>query len=164
MSITAKSDIDDAIAEARAQALEFNWDENDDADFRAWVTKAQTRVAVRVRQRVGAGNYAATGTTSDEITEAEQMMLVAEILKRRLVILSSRPEEAPPPEYIDLDVLQRIIEDYNEQGSDLLGPHATEEGDKAGTAWSFSATGVDETEADASDGDYDETDFGTLPS
>lgn len=164
MSITPKADIDEAMDEVRAQAIEFDYDENDEGVFRQRLERAQTRVAIAVRQKVGSANYAATGDTDEEITAAEQLLLVAEILRQRLVILTSRPEEAPPPEYIDIDALQNLIGDFASQANDMLAPYITEDTAVKGSAFAFGATGVDETDEDASAGDYDDTDFGSLPS
>lgn len=161
MAITPKATSARVIRELDLTPTEFRWSEGDSLLLNAMVTSAIKNAAIRTRQRVGATHYASTDATYvEDLTEAEHALACANMLRRRVVILSSRPEEAPPEEYIDLDVLQAEIERFEREWNETTAPYATQDGDRPGTGFSFTAAGVDETEED----DYDDWDYGDLPS
>jgi len=135
----------------RFTAGEFDWERRDErfdlvTAAEEWVAVASGQVAVAV----GAGAYADT-TTQPRATllrSAELKLAVAEGLERRLMILSSRPEEGPPMEYIDLQALQNLIDDLRAQADKLLGPYRDSFEMAPGMAFAFDSTGVDETAID----------------
>ena len=118
------------------------------------------KAATRTQKRVGAVYYAsADAQTSSDITEAEHSLACGLMLRQRLIALSSRPEEAPPPEYINLDVLQGEIERYERDWAEGIEDYMVDDAATPGTGFAFGGVGVDETEED----DYEESDFGSIP-
>lgn len=166
MAITPKTAAQELIDEVDLTGLELRGYASDaDATVLMLVERAQQQAAVRTRQRVGAANYASTdATTDEELTVAEHALACHVLLRFRLTLLSSRPEEAPPAEYIDLGALQVQIAEYLETWETMIAPYVTEDMDKPGTGFAFGSKGVDETEADRVDDDYVDRDFGSLPS
>lgn len=154
----------EVINELRLSQQEFDFtNRTDSAALDTLVRRAILNAQVQVYQVVGATNYASSDTTTLEIVKlAEFELSCALMLRKRAEVLSSRPEEAPPPEYIDLGVLLAMARDREARANAMLVPYATEDGDKPGLGWAFGATGIDETEPDYSAGDYEDTDFGNL--
>lgn len=159
----AKAQIDAVIDELGLTPEEF-WSPSlhgrsitrEDLDLR--VRRQISKAAVKTAQRVGSTNYAVTtGTQGDALAMGEHSLSCANMLRQRLVILSSRPEEAPPPEYIDLQSLAAEIERYERDWAELIEPYVTQETDRKG-GFSFGSVGVDETEED----DYDDIDYGNI--
>jgi len=139
---------------------EFDWegryDESDLLDRAAeWVAIASGQVLLTV----GASAYASTDEPQATLLRAaEYKLALAEGLEQRLIILSSRPEEAPPEEYIDLLSLREQIADLRSQANALLRPYRTSTKTVTGSGFSIVSTGVDESLQD----DYDTVDFGNL--
>lgn len=155
---------EDVVRTLRLGAREFDWDRGDDeAVVGARVAGAIEDARVRTLQVVGLANYSSTEeVTSAAIALAERKLTCAIMLRQRLIVLCSRPEEAPPPELVDLGALRGEIETLQREWAELLGPYATEDGGKAGTGFSWGASGVDETPEDHHRGEYRETDHGLL--
>lgn len=155
---------EDVVRALRLSAGEFDWERGDDeAVVGARVAGAIEDARARTLQIVGAGNYSSTDeVTAAAIALAERKLACAVMLRQRLIVLCSRPEEAPPPELVDLGALRGEIEALQREWAELLGPYATEDGGQAGTAFSWGASGVDETPDDYHRGDYRETDHGLL--
>lgn len=161
MAITPKATSERVIRELDLTPAEFRWSANDSLLLEQMVSKAISNAAIRTRTRVGATNYASTdATTVEDLTEGEHALACANMLRRRLVILTSRPEEAPPPEYIDEGSIREEIDRFERDWAEITATYATSDGDKAGTGFSFGAGGIDETEVD----DYSDMDYGELPS
>lgn len=156
------------ITDLSLRQEEFDWANRTDGDTLASrVAKAIRKARLMVVQTVGTGNYASTDdTTLEAVKVAEFELACSDMMRQRAVILSSRPEEAPPPEYIDVDTLLALATSRRADALALLLPYQTEETaeNMPGLGFSMGAVGIDETEADYGDGDYDETDFDSLPS
>jgi len=154
----------DVVNELRLSQEEFDYaNRTDGATMDALVRRAILNAQVQVYQIAGSANYSSSDTTTVEIVKlAEFEIACALMLRKRAEVLSSRPEEAPPPEYIDLSVLMAMARDRETRANAMLTPYATDDGDKPGTAFAFGAVGIGETQADYSAGDYDDTDHGTL--
>ena len=163
---TPKATADDVTRELGLSAKEFDWDNRDDDGVLAVrLRQALNRARTMTYQAVGAGNYASTEATMSEVlAEAETLLACSFMLTQRLIILSSRPQEAPPEEYIDLGILKDIRDDYRSQWATLVLPYQSEDMDKPGTGFAWGATGIDETKADYGRGDYDYQDYDELPS
>ena len=165
---TAHTQAADVIEELDLTPGEFDWENRtDDTRLKSLVLRAILNAQVQVYQVVGAGSYSSTDTTTLEIVKLSEFELAcALMLRKRAEILSSRPEEAPPPEYIDLGVLLAMARDREARANAMLIPYQT--GDTAeavpGLGFSLGAVGVDETAADETAGDYDARDHGDLPS
>jgi hypothetical protein len=145
--------------ELRLSAEEFDWERGTGGDLAARLDVAIARASRKTKLAVGAGNYASTDAdVSGCLKDAEHSLACAFMLRQRLTILSSRPEEAPPPEYVDLSALQEEIERYERDWSEMVGPYRTEDMDKAGAGFAFGSVAVDETASD----DYEAVDYGTL--
>lgn len=155
------------IDELRLDEKEFDYKDGateDQAALWARVQKAIVRASVLTQKRVG-GNYTSTDdVTLAAVREAETALACHYMLRRRLMILSSRPEEAPPPEYIDLDALKGEIEAYYNEWDQICAAFEDDSMARPGVAFAFGGKGVDETLGDESEGFYDATDYGDLPS
>jgi hypothetical protein len=152
--------IAEVINAGRFTAGEFNWDRRADAAtlhtrVEDWIALASTMV----QQAVGSGSYASsTEPMATLLKKAELKLALAEGLDARMMILSSRPEEGPPEEYIDLDILKGQIESARGQAEQFLAPYRTNYEQKAGLGFAFSRTGPDETAVD----EYTALDYGDL--
>jgi hypothetical protein len=161
MALSTKADANEIITELGLSEEEFSWDSDHGGvgNVTVRVNLAIAKAAALTQKRVG-GSYTATGDAdAQNIKSAEHALACHYMLRERLVRLTSRPEEAPPPEYIDLDSLQREIETRREEWEELTALYADNDLAKAGTAFSFGGKGVDETEED----DYDDRDYGSIP-
>jgi len=144
-----KASSDDVIRELRLTAQEFDWERRDDE------TLAAARVAGAIRdsqtrtlQVVGITTYTLTDEVTDQaIGLAERKLASSLMLRQRLVILASRPEEAPPAELIDLDALQDEVIRLEREWAQILAPYAQSDQDRPGTGLAWGATGIDETKA-----------------
>lgn len=127
-----------------------------------WCRKASRRV----QKRVGATTYASTNDqTAADLYEGEFCLASSYGLRERLQILSGRPEEAPPSEHIERSYVEAEIERLEAEAEEIIAPYATaEDYDRPGTGFEFGAKGIDETEADVGDADYEQYDYGDLPS
>lgn len=152
----AKITVAELKAEGRFTSGEFDWDNWSDAtNVDAWLGQIVARASIRVQQAVGAGNYASTDTvTAGALEEAELAMAMALCLRRVIRILASRPEEAPPPAYVDLDAVRELMATYEADFAELTGAYRVTTETTPGLAFGFTSTGVDETETDV--------DYGTL--
>lgn len=158
----------DVIAEHHFVPEEFDWDNRTDgAHLDLLVRRAILDAQIQVYQVVGATNY----TSTDDITLAsvklsEFDLACALMLRKRAAILSSRPEESPPREEIELGTLMDLIRDTEARANARLIPYQTDDltDDTAGLGFSLGVTGIDETELDTSDDGYSAIDYGDLPS
>lgn len=153
----------------RFTAEEFEWPTSGvtaDVTLQQRVARWCQKASRRIQKRVGATTYASTvDQTSADLYEAEFALSSSYGLRERLQILSGRPEEAPPSEHIERSYIETEIERLEAEAEEILAPYATaEDFDRPGTGFEFGAKGVDETKADISDADYDEFDYGDLPS
>lgn len=163
----AKVKSDTVIDRLRLTQGEFDWDNRGaSGDLSGRVDLGIAKAQIRILQRIGTATYASVdAVTAAAIAQAEEDLACHNMLRERYLMLSSRPEEAPPPEYIDLDALRAEIQALDEEWQELLAPYLlAEDFDKPGTGFSFKSRGVDETEADVDESDYDEMDFDDLPS
>lgn len=160
----AKAYGEDVIRALRLTAKEFDWERGDDeAVVGARVAGAIEDAQVRTLQVIGLASYCSTDeVVSAAIALAERKLACAIMLRQRLVVLCSRPEEAPPAELVDLGALRGEIEALERDWAELLAPYAVDDGAKAGTGFSWGASGVDETQPDHLRGDYRQTDHGVL--
>jgi hypothetical protein len=155
----AKAIAGEVINELRLTEDEFDWGGADGQSLNSRVVAGIARASRKTKLVVGSANYASTDTDiAGNLKDAEHALACAYLLRQRGVILSSRPEEAPPPEYVDLNVLQEEVERYERDWNELTGPYKTEDLDKPGTGFSFGSVAIDETEED----DYEAVDYGTL--
>lgn len=165
---TPKAEVQDVITELSLNQQEFDYVSGEGQDQDALtgrVIRAVRRASVLTQRRVGTGNYASEDEFIHEaLKEAEHALACSIMLRQRGVILSSRPEEAPPPEFIDLAALAEEVDRYEKDWDTIAASYETEDMDRAGTAFAFGAKGVDETEPDIGEGDYADLDFGALPS
>lgn len=155
------------IDELRLDQKEFEWVNGSTEDQGLLVSRVQraiSRASVLTQQRVG-GNYSSTDAVTIRALElAEHALACHYMLRQRHVILSSRPEEAPPPEYIDLGALSAEITSYYNEWDQTCAIFESNTSARPGLAFSFAGKGVDETYDDAGDAAYDATDYGDLPS
>jgi len=147
------------LAEGHFTAGEFDWDDREQFDLAGWGTTVVALAGAKLRAAVGATTYASTNAdTVTLLTRAEMCAAMVVGTTRRIDFLAGRPEEAPPPEYIDVRELAAQIERYRAEYDELVGPFRTDDSDQPGTAFCFEATGVDETETD----DYTDVDYDNL--
>jgi hypothetical protein len=156
----AKITVDELREEGRFTTGEFDWDNwSDPANVDTWLGQIVTRASIRVQQAVGATNYASADTvTTGSLKDAELQLALSLAYRRVVRILSSRPEEAPPPPYVDLSVFVGLMETHMADFETLVAPYRTDSTRTPGLAFGFTSTGVDETELD----DYSEIDYGSL--
>lgn len=146
--------------EGRFTSGEFDWDNwSDDTEVDTWLAEVVGRASIRVQQAVGASNYASTDpVTAGSLEDAELQMALALAYRRVIRILSSRPEEAPPPAYVDLSTFVSLMQTHEADFETLIAPYRTDSSRQPGLAFGFTSTGVDETEADT----YAASNFGSL--
>lgn len=157
----AKVSVDELERFTRVTAGEFNWDDRAHTGgvLADWLEDVIAAASARVTTDVGATNYADTTTaTTAMIKQAELYLSVSMVLERRLMILTSRPEEAPPEEYIDTTRLSDMIQSFRSQYEEWVAPWRVNDKTQRGTAFAMDVTGIDETEED----DYDFMDYGDL--
>lgn len=154
----AKITVDDLEERGRFTAGEFDWDDRTAAaSIYDWLNDVVTVASAKLQADVGATNYAsATTPMATLLKQAELYSALAMGLERRLDMLTGRPEEAPPPEYIDTSMIERQIASYRAQYEDLIGPYRVTSETRTGAAWCFGATGIDETPTD------DHTGYGNI--
>lgn len=149
----------EVIDELRLTEQEFDWEDDSASSLPDRVNKAIANASIKTQMAVGASNYASVSSTIlAALKYAEHQLTCANMLRQRLIILSSRPEEAPPPDYIDLNALQEEIDRYERDWKEITAVYKMEDFDAAGSGWAFSGAGIDETYND----DYDATDFDEL--
>lgn len=156
----AKATFEDVQDRLRLSQQEFDWEDRDNTGMlRRRVAEAIGEAQIKTLQSVGTGNYASTDdVTAAALRRGEIALTCSILLRQRLVILSSRPEEAPPEEYIDLTALQEEIRRLERDWREMINLYATQDPDNTGSGFAMGSVGVDETETD----DYGNTDFGTL--
>lgn len=144
-----KASSDDVIRELRLTAQEFDWERRDDESLAAARVAGAIRDAqTRTLQVVGITTYTLTDEVTDQaIALAERKLAGSLMLRQRLVILASRPEEAPPAELIDLNALQDEVTRLEREWAQILAPYAQGDQDRPGTGLAWGATGIDETKA-----------------
>jgi hypothetical protein len=136
----------EVIARGRFTAGEFEWAERADdstIDARAavWVGQASRYI----NQAVGDATYASVvPNVKGCLADAELSYALYQGLRQRLMMLSSRPEEAPPDVYIDLTALRAEIETLKDEVDELLAPYRTDYTRQPGLAFAFGGTVVDE--------------------
>jgi len=151
---------DELRREGRFTPGEFDWDDQIEGELDAYLDDVIARASARLQKDVGDATYATTDATDAALLkEAELHMAMVLCLSRRLNILSSRPEEAPPTEYIDLNTLANLIDWHRRQYDELIAPFETETAEEPGLAWTMTSIGVDETKTD----DYSKVRHGNLP-
>ncbi len=155
----------DVITDLDLSQDEFDWvNRTDSSALDRRVAMAIRKARARVIKRVGTANYSSTDdVTLETVKVAEFDLSCADMMRQRAVILTSRPEEAPPPEYINIEALLAIADAREASALAELLEYQTDDGDAPGTGFSFGSTGIDETKADYGDGDYEESDFDELP-
>jgi hypothetical protein len=156
----AKATFEDVQDRLRLGQQEFDWEDRDNTGMlRRRVAEAILDAQIKTLQSVGTGNYSSTDDmTAAAIRRAEIALTCSVMLRQRLVILSSRPEEAPPEEYIDLTALQAEISRLERDWREMTSLYATQDLDNTGSGFAMGSVGVDETAQD----DYDATDYGLL--
>ena len=164
---TPKVSTEEVIERLNLSAQEWDYEKGDTTTegLRSRVQNAIMGAFWKTRRAVGVANYDSTGTnTSGEIKQAEFDLASAAMLRQRKIALASRPEEAPPPEYINVDALEPEIERLERDWAEGVAAYRTDESSAKGAGWSHGYSGVDETEKDIGTGDYEDIDFGELPS
>ena len=157
----AKALAGDIIADLDLTPEEFSYPNPDSAKLQSLVSRAIVTASTKTQAAVGAANYASADTViAANLKLAETSLACAIMLRRRLIILSSRPEEAPPPEYTHLDVLTEEIARYERDWKEAIEPYQTQDFGAAGTGFAFGSYGLDENAND----DWDYMDEGDLPS
>ncbi len=158
---------DDVIEELGLREMEFhyiNGSSENEGRLRARVSAAIAQASVLTQKRVGTAYTSSDEVTLTAVRLAERALACHYMLRQRLVRLSSRPEEAPPAEYIDLDALREEIASYYSTWDSTCEVFAEDTMARPGLGFSISGKGIDETYEDETDGAYDETDYGDLPS
>ena len=140
--------VSEVVERGRFTAGEFEWSARADAgavDARVaiWVAQASRYI----KQAVGASTYASADTDiSGALHDAELAYCLYIGYRQRLMILASRPEEAPPEVYIDLGALRDEIATLKDEVDELLAPYRAEYTRQPGLAMSFAATTAFEDE------------------
>ena len=146
-------------------AAEFVWPDGTSAQLTARLSGCVTQASRRVQQLIGVTTYASTDAlTAALVLEGEAAFGGHFALRERLQILSGRPEEAPPDEYVDRQFIESEIDRLEEDAMEALSAYITSDLDKPGTGFAFGAIGVDETQTDRGDAAYDAIDYDALPS
>lgn len=143
----AKITVDDLQSRGRFTAGEFDWDDRTSAadDLRAWLQDIVDVASAKLETDVGSTNYAATTTPMTTVLKHCEMCLALSMaLQRRFDILTGRPEEAPPPEYIDTDAIRQQIISYRADYDEWIASYRLASDTRTGAAFSFGATGVEE--------------------
>lgn len=162
----AKSIAREIAEELRITPQEFNWDNPNESDMLERIEKQINRASRLIKGLVGAANYNSVDVdTAASIKDAEDALSCSYMLRKRMVILSSRPEEAPPEEYIDLESLKEEIDRYEQDVNQILKPYLIADplednsnGPHYGASFAFGSGGVDETKVD----DYTDIDYGEI--
>lgn len=156
----AKITVAELKTRGRFTTGEFDWDNwSDETAVEARLAEYVNGASLRTQQVVGTTNYSSTdAVTAGCIKEAEMSMALVLAYRDVVRILASRPEEAPPPAYVNLDAFRDLIAQLEADFVELTAPYRTTMETTPGLAFGFVSTGIDETERD----DYSDINYDSL--